>query len=58
MTGPEMPAGRGPVEPSAALRELAGQLHQMFVALVAEGFTEPQALIVIGHVLRAARGDQ
>lgn len=48
----------GPVEPAAGLRQLASVLHQTFVALVAEGFTEPQALKVIGHILSSANGGQ
>lgn len=42
----------GWVEPSADMREFAHNLREMFVALVAEGFTETQALSVIGHTLR------
>lgn len=42
----------GPTEPSADLREAASAMWQMFVALQNEGFSETQALTVIGHVLR------
>lgn len=43
-------------EPSADLRLMASQFHQLFVALRDEGFTEKQALVVIGEVLRASFG--
>jgi len=50
-----------PVEPSADLRTFANFLHQAYVALVAEGFTEKQALAVLGTVISegfsANRGD-
>lgn len=42
-----------PMEPSADLRMVANALRQMFVALVSEGFTEPQALGIIGQVIAA-----
>lgn len=42
-----------PREPSADLRTAASQLHQMFVALVQEGFTEQQALQVVAAILKA-----
>jgi hypothetical protein len=38
-------------EPSAALREAARAVREIFVALVNEGFTEQQALIIVGQVL-------
>lgn len=43
---------RPPREPSSDLRQAASGLHQMFVALVAEGFSEDQALVIIGHMLK------
>lgn len=46
---------RPTTEPSADLRALASTLWQMFVALTSEGFTERQALVVIGQVLSANR---
>lgn len=49
-------AANGPIEPSANMREMANNLRQMYLALVYEGFTEQQALIVIGQILGAARG--
>lgn len=42
-----------PREPSADLRQVASHLHQMFVALVNEGFTENQALQMIASILAA-----
>jgi hypothetical protein len=48
-------AGAGPTEPSAQLRALASTLWQMYVALTSEGFTEQQALVVIGQALNASR---
>lgn len=42
-----------PVEPSADQRSAAKNLHEMFVALTNEGFTETQALTILGYVLHA-----
>jgi hypothetical protein len=50
--------GNGPVEPAADMRQMASMLHQMFVALTSEGFTEQQALVVIGQMLNASQGGQ
>lgn len=44
-------------EPPADMRVAAAGLRNMFVALTAEGFTETQALVIIGQVL-AANGGQ
>ncbi len=41
------------VEPSADLRRYAHFLRQMFVALTEQGFSEQQALAVVGHVIHA-----
>jgi hypothetical protein len=38
-------------EPSAAMREAARAVRETFVALVNEGFTEQQALIIVGQIL-------
>jgi hypothetical protein len=38
-------------EPSAQLRNAARQLREYYVALVREGFTEAQALRIIGTIL-------
>lgn len=40
-------------EPSADLRQLASTMRQTFVALTDEGFTEQQALQIIGALLAA-----
>lgn len=48
-------AGNGPVEPSAEARIGAANLRQTFLALVAEDFTEQQALVIIGQMLIASR---
>lgn len=45
---------RPPVEPSADLRQFASGVRQMYVALINEGFTERQALAVIGTALAAS----
>jgi glutathionylspermidine synthase len=45
-----------PREPSAELRKAASQLHQMFIALLQEGFTEAQALQVVAAILQANGG--
>ncbi|MEU8136592.1 hypothetical protein [Streptodolium elevatio] len=42
-----------PTEPAADLRQMASQLRQMFVALMNEGFTEKQALVIIGQCIAA-----
>jgi len=42
------------VEPSSDLRQWANFHRQMFVALTGEGFTEDQALTLVGEVLAAA----
>jgi hypothetical protein len=41
----------GPREPSAEMRVFASQVHQMFTALVAEGFAEHQALVIVGQMI-------
>ena len=47
----------GPTESSADMRALASTLWQMFVALTAEGFTEQQALVILGNVIAAGKND-
>jgi hypothetical protein len=42
-----------PTEPSADLRAMASFCWQTFVALKSEGFTEAQALTIVGELLRA-----
>jgi hypothetical protein len=43
----------GPVEPTADLRQLANILRQTYLALVQEGFTAQEALVIIGQILAA-----
>jgi len=45
-----------PTEPSADLRQIASHLYQMYAALIQEGFTEGQALAIIGHTIRGSFG--
>lgn len=45
-----------PMEPSAAHRTAAKELRSIFLALTAEGFTEPQALVIIGQMLASNSG--
>lgn len=42
-----------PTEPAADLRQMASFLWQTFVALRDEGFSESQALVLIGQMLAA-----
>lgn len=46
----------GPIEPSADLRTFAATIHQMYLALVHEGFDDRQALTIVGQVLAANMG--
>ena len=49
--------GRGEreaIEPSADLRTMSSFLYQLFVALTNEGFTEAQALSVVGQTIHSA----
>lgn len=43
-------------EPSADLRQMASIMWQTFVAMTAEGFTEGQALVIIGQIIAANTG--
>ncbi len=43
----------GPREPSADMRYAAKALREMHIALVNEGFTEEQALAIVGQILAA-----
>jgi hypothetical protein len=47
----------GPMEPSAEMRKGANRLRQLFIALTNEGFTEKQALVIIGQILASQRKD-
>lgn len=53
------PPGRGAVEPSADARMFARNMHGLYIALTLEGFTEAQALQIIGMTIAAStlRGD-
>jgi hypothetical protein len=44
------------VEPSADVREAAHGIREIFIALTMEGFTEKQALVVVGQMMAAAFG--
>lgn len=48
----------GPVEPTAELRIMANMLRQTFLALTQEGFSEQQALVIIGQMIAANLGGQ
>lgn len=54
MTTPPLP--NPPREPSSDMRQAARALHETFTALINEGFTERQALAVIGQILAANNG--
>lgn len=41
----------GPVEPNADMRVAAREVHEMYIALKEEGFTEREALTIIGHII-------
>ena len=43
----------GPMEPRADLRAAANELRQMFIALTSEGFSPPEALVIIGTIIAA-----
>lgn len=49
----------GPVkiEPTADHRSAALNMRQLYVALCDEGFTDAQALALVGTMLRSAVGD-
>jgi hypothetical protein len=42
-----------PQEPLTALAEGAAQMHEMFLAYIQAGFTEQQALYLVGCALKA-----
>jgi hypothetical protein len=41
------------VEPSSDMRQAAHQLREMYVALKAEGFSDKQALTIVGQAIGA-----
>lgn len=48
-----------PADPVTSLAEGAAQLHELFVAYLEAGFTERQALYLLGQVIQAsARTDE
>lgn len=48
----------GPIEPRADLRQAANELRQMYLALIQEGFSEREALTIIGQILGNQRGSE
>jgi hypothetical protein len=44
------------VEPAAELRQAAHTIRETYIALTNEGFTETQALHIVGQLLVAALG--
>ena len=44
-----------PREPRADLRQAAGAMHELFTALLEQGFTEAQALHIVGVVVSTDR---
>lgn len=48
-----------PYEPTADMRQLAKKLRDIYQALIIEGFSDRQALAIIGEVIAAgAKGHQ
>ena len=47
-------AEKAPEEASAAMRAMARTVRDWYVALIGEGFTSSEALIIVGQLLRAA----
>lgn len=39
------------------MAESAAALHELFLSLMSAGFTEKQALIILGHMLAGAKGE-
>jgi hypothetical protein len=46
------------IEPSSDIRQLAALLRQTFIALQDEGFTEKQAIAIIGEILASQMGGE
>lgn len=42
-----------PRDPISALGEMAASIHEMFLAYVKAGFTEDQALYLVGQIIAA-----
>lgn len=45
-----------PSEPLSELAEGAAQLHELFSAYIGAGFTEQQALYLLGQIIRGVHG--
>jgi hypothetical protein len=50
--------GGNAVEPSAEMRRAAHMIRETFAALLAEGFSEQQALVIVGQILSATNKDK
>lgn len=48
----------GPVEPAADMRKFAAGMRQIYLALTQEGFSDREALIIIGQMLSSNRPQQ
>jgi hypothetical protein len=49
--------GFGGIEPPADLRAAAANIRVMYVALRKEGFTDRQALVIVGQMIASASSD-
>jgi hypothetical protein len=45
-----------PQEPTAEIRQAASFVRQWFIGLINEGFTEQQALVIIGQMIVGGSG--
>lgn len=45
-------------EPSADVRQAAGQLRELYNALTMEGFSPQEALVIIGQMMAAGQNGQ
>lgn len=45
-------ADDGPADPFSELQQAAASLHELFVSYVGAGFTEQQAIYLVGQILR------
>lgn len=44
-------------EPRADIRQAAAAMHEVYVALVDEGFTTHEALVIVGQMAATAKPD-